>query len=145
MVVHYHNLYIELNTLFRLFGLSCIQVIHRPSSQSLKDPAYPDGVQTGANPVGRRCCSLEPVDDPVQSEEESSQTEGPFLYGHLVPIEVVYVDRTTGNSYVQVSFNNILLVDDIFATIPRHVEGVQVTVVAVDLGVKPFLRGPYDV
>ena len=134
MVVHYDKLYIELNTLYRLIGLSCIQVIHRPSSQSLKDPANPDGVQTGANPVGRRCCSLELVDDPVESEVESPQTEGPFLYGHLIPIEVVHVDRTTGNFYVHVGFDDILLFDDDVATISRLVEGVQVTVVAVDLG-----------
>ena len=143
MVVPYDKLHTELNTLYRLIGLSCIQVIHRPSSQSLKDPANPDGVQTGANPVGRRCWSLEPVNDPVQSEVESFQTECPFPYGRLVPIEVVHVDRTTGNFYVQVSFNNILFVDDVFATISRLVEGVQVTVVAVDLGVKPFRQRIY--
>ena len=109
---------------FRLIGLSRVHSTCQLSSQSLEDPANPDGVQTGANPVGRRCCSLEPVDDTVQSEVESSQTEDARPDAHLTPAEVVHVDRMTGDFYVQVGFNNILTVDEIMATTLRSVEGV---------------------
>lgn len=118
----------------------------RPSiiADSLEDPADPDSIQSGATPVGRRSRSLEAVDDPVQCEVEFIQFEDAFTDGHLVSAEVVDVDRSRCDFDVQVGVDNVRLTDDRLTAAVRAVEGVQVAVVAVDLGVIPSRRGTYD-
>ena len=117
---------------------SCI-IGHR-----LQDPADPDGVESGALPVVWRDRAVEVVDDPVQSEVEFVQLEDAPPGGLLIPPEVVHVDRSGCDFDVQVGLDDVLLVDDGSTATARALEGVQVTTVAVDLGVRPSRRGTYD-
>ena len=110
----------------------------------LLDPADPDGVESGASSVVRRDRTVEVVDDPVHSEIECVQLEDAPPCGLLVSAEVIHVDRSGCDFDEQVGLDDVLPVDDGTTATVRAVEGVQVAIVVVNLGVRPPGRGTYD-